>query len=141
MRIIALLCFASAIASPALASAEEMPFRLAPYAGALPAPTFALQYEMKLRVGDRATMAVDLIDAGIADKDAATVAKLAGEHLADAERSCFVRLALSEGADSGKTQLDRATLYAGEKQIVIERRNGALAVTSDRIVDHFRMLV
>jgi hypothetical protein len=140
MRTVALFCLASAIACPSVASAEVMPFHLAPQAGAMPAPTFALQYEVKLHVGDRATMATDLIGAGVADKDAAMVAKLAGERFADAERSCFVRLALSEGGE-GQVRLDRVTLYVGEKQVVIERRDGVLSVTSDRVVDRFRTLV
>lgn len=121
-------CLAAAFAVPQAAQAEEAPpFVRAPATTTPPAVTLAVSYELKFRLPEGTTLAELLMQAGV-DADVSTAAgRLAAGHDAGGG---FVRVSITKPLGSRDYRLQRLTLMTDSSQTVMERRDGALAISS-----------
>lgn len=107
-------------------------FLNAPSSAVRPTPELAVQLELKIRLPEGRGLARLLLDSGVTQADAAAAARLAAGHLGDGANGCSARIAVSRLAGSAGFRLERVTLYTDAAQTVIERREGELAIASQK---------
>lgn len=127
---------AAAALMSAWPAADALPLVKAPAPIAAPSVTLAVTYEMKLQLHEGRGLARQLIDSGIDQDDAAAAAKLGSSYMSKAKGGCSAKVAATRLPGVDALRLTRVTFYAGSKIIVMERRDGKLAVTSERTAEH-----
>jgi hypothetical protein len=116
-------------ASPSTA-AETATFLNAPAKVGIAPVKLAGQFELKLHLPDGRGLARLLIDAGVAQDDAAAAAKLAAGRLGDGKNGCFATVSV-ERAAGGALNLVRVMLTTDDQRTIIERRGDELAIASE----------
>jgi hypothetical protein len=118
---------------PDAAVADDHPPLLhAPSLKAVPKPKLAVLFALKLRLPEGNGLARQLLDAGVDADDAAVAARLAAGHLGDGVGGCEARIEVSRGMEGGGFRLERVVLLTDAAQTTIERRQGELALASER---------
>jgi hypothetical protein len=121
-------CLAAAFAVPQAAQAEEAPpLARAPATTTPPAVTLAVSYELKFRLPAGTALAELLMQAGVDADDSTAADRLSAGHDAGGG---FVRVSISKPLGSNDYRLQRLTLMTDSSQTVMERRDGALAISS-----------
>ena len=124
------ICLFAAAAPGAPALAEDgPPFVTAP-AASQPAPvSLAVSYELEFRLTSDMTIAELLLQTGVNPDDATAADKLSAGHDGGSS-GCFVRIAITKPLGATEYRLQRLTLITASIQTVMERRSGALAISS-----------
>lgn len=130
------LALACSLLAPAWPALEALPLTQVPAPNARPSVTLAVTYETTFQLSKGRGLARQLIDSGIGQDDSAAAAKLAAVYLKDGKGGSSAKVAATRLPDVESLRLTRVTLYADSKVVVIERRNGKLAITSERAADH-----
>lgn len=108
-------------------SAEQTPAPITAIATrAVPAPSLAAVFELKLQLPQGQGLARLLLDVGVTGNDAAEAAKLAAGRCTDA--GCAAKVAISRNVDGSGLRIERLVLIEASGQTVIERRNDRLAL-------------
>jgi hypothetical protein len=129
----------AAIGAPA-GAAETAIFSNAPANAGSPPVRFAGRFELKLRLPEGRGLARLLIDAGVAQDDAAAAAKLAAGRTGDGTNGCFATVSV-ERAASGELGVVRIMLTTDEQRTIIERRGADLAVASESTIAKYPRLI
>ncbi len=123
---------AVSMASPS-AAAKTATFLNAPAKVGNAPMKLAGQFELKLHLPDGRGLARLLIDAGVAQDDAAAAAKLAAGRLGDGKNGCFATVSV-ERAAGGALNLVRVMLTTNDQRTIIERRGFDLAIASETAI-------
>lgn len=119
------------LASPACADAiDHAPFLLAPASATAPVVRQAVLYKFKLHLAASSAFADQLVQLGVDSDDIEKAMDLAADRLGDGKQSCDVTLEVSRAVGGKSFALERAIVFASAGNTVLERRGGALAVTS-----------
>ena len=121
---------ATAVACSTSAAAEHAVFLNAPAEARSPISKFAGQFQLKLQLPEGKGLARMLLDAGVSQEDAGSVARLAAGHLGAGEGGCYATVSIERSAD-GSFSLMRVQLTTAARQTIIERRGSDLAIASD----------
>lgn len=120
-------------ASAPLSAAETAVFLNAPAQARILPVKYAGQFELKLRLPEGHGLARLLIDAGVAQDDAAAVARLAAGRMGDGETGCFAIVSVERAARGGLNVV-RVMLTTDEQRTIIERRGTELAIASETAI-------
>lgn len=126
------IAVAMGIGSPVVA-AETATFLNAPAKAGIAPVKFAGQFEFKLHLPQGRGLARLLIDAGVAQDDAAAAAKLAAGRMDDGRNGCFATVSVERGAN-GELSLIRVMLTTDDQRTIIERRGPDLAIASESAI-------
>lgn len=124
------ICLTAAAAFSGPVLAEEGPPLVRTPAALQPAPvSLAVSYELKFRLTPDMTIAELLLQTGVNAEDATAADKLSAGH-DGGSTGCFVRIAITKPLGATEYRLQRLTLITASSQTVMERRSGAVAISS-----------